>query len=426
MKHKGTIKTNKADPSHHTIEPFLSANPVLSSGSFLGGKTESPSLYDVSPPLITTSGRMAIALAIENTGIGPGDQVLIPGYHCSSMVTPIINVSGIPVFYKIKPDMRVDLADIQSKISKETKGLLVTHYFGITQPLSELRSLCDEQGLILIEDCAHAFFGEVEGSVVGSYGDYAIGSLMKFFPVFDGGCLVSSKHSLEKLELSSGGKGFELQSLINLLEIAFKHRKLILLKLLLFIPIAIKNNLWNWIKNTRKNKGKITQTAPAASCGGIDFDPKWIHVRGSLATRVLMKLLSSKRIVNRRKENYHFLLQLFSNATHCRPLFETISDSTVPYVFPLLVDNPDPIFYELRAKGLPLLRWEQLWTGVDATTCGISNHYSRHLIQIPCHQEFTKADLEYMATVIITGLSQSAPASGDSENTSTTNNKSGI
>jgi dTDP-4-amino-4,6-dideoxygalactose transaminase len=401
LSQNGVAISNHIESQPCLYKTGLSANPALSASAFLGGKTSSPQLLDVSKPLITTSGRMAIALVIEKEGIGPGDEVLIPGYHCNSMVTPIVNVGGIPVFYKILPNMDADLADIRSKLSDKTKGILVTHYFGFTQPLAVLRSLCDAHNLILIEDCAHAFFGQVNDRPVGSYGDYAIGSLMKFFPVFDGGCLVSSRHNLPPEILISGGRSFELQSMLNTLEISFTQNKLALLKWLLILPLALKTRIWNWIKVNRRNKGQTTRTAPAASCGGIDFDPRWIHVRGSLSTRLLLRCLSTNRIIQRRKDNYAYLSRRFSGSRMYQPLFQNLPEETVPYVFPLLVSTPDPYYYSLRSGGLPLLRWEQLWEGAEESNCETSNYYSRHLIQIPCHQEFTQTDLEYMASTII-------------------------
>jgi hypothetical protein len=189
--------------------------------------------------------------------------------------------------------------------------------------------------------------------------------------------------------------------MLNTLEISFTQNKLVLLKWLLILPLALKTRIWNWIKANRRNKGQTTRTAPAASCGGIDFDPRWIHVRGSLCTRLLLKCLSTNRIIQRRKDNYAYLSRRFSGSRMYQPLFQNLPEETVPYVFPLLVSTPDPYYYTLRSKGLPLLRWEQLWEGAEESNCETSNYYSRHLIQIPCHQEFTQTDLEYMASTII-------------------------
>jgi hypothetical protein len=69
-----------------------------------------------------------------------------------------------------------------------------------------------------------------------------------------------------------------------------------------------------------------------------------------------------------------------------------LPDEVVPYVFPLLVDNPDRSFLRLKMRGVPLFRWED----VDESACSTSAHYSRHLYQLPCHQELSAADLEWL------------------------------
>lgn len=343
---------------------------------------------------------MAIALALELGKIQAGDEVLIPAYQCSSMVSPVVHAGASPVFYKIQPDMTVDMEQIQEKLTRNTKALLATHYFGFAQRLPELRAFSDAHNLVLIEDCAHSFFGEVEGQPIGSYGDYAIGSLMKFFPVFDGGCLVSRRYDLAGQALVSGGKGFELQSLLNVLEKSFQFNRLTILKWLLFIPLSLKSQLWNWIKRDRQNRGISTQSAPVASGGGFDFDPEWIHTRSSYSTKMLIKTLSKAYIVSKRRKNFTFLVNSLQGFSTFRPLIRSLNETTVPYVFPLLVDNPDPGFYKLRSKGVPLMRWEVVWEGVNANTCQISHHYSRHLVQIPCHQSLTQKELEWMVQQI--------------------------
>ena len=80
--------------------------------------------------------------------------------------------------------------------------------------------------MILIEDCAHAFFGQVNGRPLGDYGDYAVASVRKFLPVFDGGYLLSSRHSLADVKLSSAGLRYQLKAIINIIEEAGAYRRL--------------------------------------------------------------------------------------------------------------------------------------------------------------------------------------------------------
>lgn len=380
--------------------PKIPPGPVLTANAFFGSDDKTANLLDVGQSLYLTSGRMAIALALELGKITRGDEVLVPAYHCSSMVAPILHAGALPTYYKILPDMSIDLDDVAKKLTRNTKALLATHYFGFMQDLPKLRAFCDEHGLLLIEDCAHAFFGEVNNLPVGSYGDYAIGSLMKFFPVFDGGCLVSNRHDLSGVTLHSGGKGFEFQSLLNNLEKSFQYGRLPVLKWLLILPLTMMSAVWRSVKNNRIKRGQSTKSAPVASGGGFDFDHEWIHTRSSRSTNLLIKTLPNSPLIEKRRNNYNYLADALRECSAYHPLKETLGTSTVPYVFPLYVENPDPGFYKLRSAGVPLMRWEFVSDGVDESTCQVSFLYSRHLIQIPCHQALDREEIDWMIDTI--------------------------
>lgn len=117
------------------------------------------------------------------------------------MVEPVIWTEAVPVFYRIHPDTSVDLDNIRQLLNEGARALMVTHYFGFPQDMAAIRQLCNEKGVILIEDCAHAFFGETNEQPIGTIGDYAIASASKFFPVYDGGLLASSDSSINDIKL---------------------------------------------------------------------------------------------------------------------------------------------------------------------------------------------------------------------------------
>src|SRR5215471_6124917 len=134
------------------------------------------------PPLdrdyaITSSGRKAIALILEDCGLKPSDEVLVTTTfnkpNVSSCVTSMI-------FNYCKPS-RV--------LSDSTGAVLIIHEFGVPHPqIAQLRSLCHERQFPLIEDCAHAVDSRwPDGPIVGSVGDYVIYSLSKLFPITSGG-----------------------------------------------------------------------------------------------------------------------------------------------------------------------------------------------------------------------------------------------
>ncbi|MBC7584827.1 MAG: DegT/DnrJ/EryC1/StrS aminotransferase family protein [Tardiphaga sp.] len=378
--------------------------PVLSFSAFgARGRHHMPSVLDSGPAKFVTSGRVAIALALKEMQIGAGHTVLVPSYHCASMVEPVIWSGAKPLFYRIKADTSVDLDDVAAKLDPSVKVLMATNYFGFPQDLTTLRAFCDTHGLKLLEDCAHSFLGEHRGKPVGSFGDYAIASSMKFFPVYEGGCLVSSRHSLKGIRLSSAGVGFEAKSAFNALEKGFEYRRMGLVRALLAVPMALKNFIWGQVKT--RGSSENNTLGPGASDGGFGFEEKWLHKRCSWFSRCVILTVSRARVGEQRRKNYRLLEDAVKGIPGCRPLYPTLPDGVFPWVFPLLTDNPQPIFSELKNAGVPVIRFgEFLWPGVDASVCANSVDLSKRVLQFACHQELRPAELEWMLAKIKASL----------------------
>lgn len=378
----------------------IPTQPVLSFDAFLGGGLRHvPSVLDAGPAKFVTSGRVAIALALKEMQVGAGHKVLVPSYHCPAMVEPVIWSGAEPLFYRINADTSVDLADVAAKLDPSVKVLLATNYFGFPQQLTVLRTFCDTHGLKLLEDCAHSFLGEYQGKSVGSFGDYAIASSMKFFPVYEGGCLVSSRHSLKNIHIGSAGFGFEAKSAFNSLEKGFEYKRMGLAKAVLALPMALKNFLWGQVKTRAPSENYAL--GPGASDGGFGFEEKWLHKSCSWFSRYLIRTVSRTRMGARRRENYLLLQEAVKGLPGCRPLFPVLPDGVFPWVFPLLTDNPQPIFNELKLAAVPVIRFgEFLWPGVDAGVCANSVDLSKRVLQFPCHQELLRDELDWMIGMI--------------------------
>jgi len=142
------------------------------------------------------SARYALAAAIEALGLSAGDEILVPSYNCGSEVDPILHLNVKPVFYRIGRDLLVDFDDLRSKITDGVKAILATHFLGFPQPIEEIKSICTERKVFLVEDCAHAFLSAKNGNYLGSYGDAAIFSLLKTLPVPNGGILTLNNDRL--------------------------------------------------------------------------------------------------------------------------------------------------------------------------------------------------------------------------------------
>jgi len=385
-----------------STRPRIPLVPVLSGASFRAVRGASlPSVLDAPQVRLVTSGRIALALALRELGVGEGDSVLLPAYHSMSMVPPVLWRKAVPRFYRVDAGARANLEDIAALCDASVKVLVATHYFGFPQDLAALRTLCDARGIALVEDCAHAFFGEYQGRPLGSHGDYAIASSMKFFPMYEGGALVSARHSLDKVALHSAGKGFEAKVVLNTLEHSFRYGRLPAIRAMMALPLRAKDLLWRRIKAQRP-VAAASALAPGSSDSDFSFDPRWLDKRSSRFARWLLRRVARDRIVARRRSNYQRLQQALDGLPGCRPLHPVLPDGVCPWLFPLLVDDAESVFARIRQRGLPVVRFaDTLWPGVDAERCPDSAYLSRHVLAFPCHQELKEQEFDWMRARLV-------------------------
>ena len=389
------LTTNDIKPPGRPRVPLA---PVLSRSSFATAPAKRPaSVLDVGAMRQVTSGRIAIALALREMGIGAGHSVLVPAYHSMSMVAPVLACGARAVFYKVGADAAVDLVDIAARLDPTVKAIMVTSYFGFPQAWDALRVFCDSHALMLLEDCAHCFFGEYAGQSVGSWGDYAIASSMKFFPIYEGGCLVSARHRLTTPQPLPAGTGFEAKAALNALENSFAYARLPWVRAALWLPMQLKAALW-------RKRGDAPALAPSSSDSSFEFDPRWLDKRSSLFSRLVVKHASHARIVALRRAHYRHLELALAGLPGCRPLFASLPDGVCPWMFPLVVDQPEPLFERLHAAGVPMTRFaETLWPGVDSGMCA---DLPRRVLAFPVHQELRADELAWMTGAICAALAQ--------------------
>jgi dTDP-4-amino-4,6-dideoxygalactose transaminase len=377
--------------------PDASVKPILSLSDFLHRpRARIPSVLDAGNVIHLTTGRVAIALALESLGLAPGDKVLVPAYHCASMIMPLNRVAAEPVYYRIRDDLSVDLDDIAAKIDGRAKALMVTHYFGFPQDMPRIREFCDDRGLALIEDCAHSFFGRIGGRPIGSFGDFAIGSQRKFFPVFDGGCLVSRSVSATAITTREQPTGANLNAVLTLCTDAIGFGRLPALRPFV-VGLKAVRNLTRGVPPEPDDAAAGASGNPANdNSGGFDeFDGAWMDKKPMLVSRAVLASFSKGHVIARRRENYRSLLSALGDLPGCRPQFPDLPDEVVPYMFPIWIDDLATIFPCLEDAAVPMQRFGQfLAPGIDEKVCAVSAQRSHHSVQLPCHQALSDAELD--------------------------------
>ena len=341
---------------------------------------------------LTVSGRTAILHALAWLGVRRGDRVLVPTYHCPTMIEPVVLRGAEPVFYPIAEDGTPDLPFLRGFDCTGAKVMLAAHFFGLPQDLSAVRTFCDERGLRLIEDCAHAFFGRSHAAPVGAMGDVAIASLPKFFPVVEGGCLVT--RGAPQSALAAPGWLHEVRAAWDSFEIAAATGRLGALGAGVRALTRAKNR-WRQRARVQATGAPARQDSPYRTIDAARAD----H-RAARFVRWIVTSADAHRIASARRRNYLRFAEAFAHAPSLRPLFPALPAGAAPYVFPLRVDVPEPLYQRVRARGVPLYRWDILWPETPALAADAGRDWSTHVFQLACHQDMSEADVDAVAAAI--------------------------
>lgn len=141
------------------------------------------------------NGTVTLEVALSVLGIGPGDEVIVPAISFISTATAVSRVGATPVFVDIsEASFNIDPRSIALAITEKTKAVLIVHFGGIPCDMLAITELCRKQGLLLIEDAAHAHGSEWNGLRLGSFGIASSFSFQngKVLCCGEGGMLVSS------------------------------------------------------------------------------------------------------------------------------------------------------------------------------------------------------------------------------------------
>ena len=119
-------------------------------------------------------GRVALCALLRATGVQPGDEVVLQAFTCLAVPAPIVGLGARPVYVDVDRDTySFDLDDLERKLSKRTRAIIVQHTFGIPARLGEVLCLARRYGAKVIEDCAHACGSTYEKRQIGQFGDAA-------------------------------------------------------------------------------------------------------------------------------------------------------------------------------------------------------------------------------------------------------------
>jgi len=189
---------------------------VLKSGRLsLGPKTKEfeelmAEYVGVKYAVAVSSGTTALHTIVRALGIGEGDEVLVPSFTFCASMNVILYERAIPVFVDIEPETyNLDPEDLERKITKRTKAIMVVDVFGHPAEWDEILKIADKYNLKVIDDSCEALGAEYKGKKIGQFGS---ASAFAFYPnkqitTGEGGIIVTDDENIAKVARSLRNQG---------------------------------------------------------------------------------------------------------------------------------------------------------------------------------------------------------------------------
>jgi len=142
------------------------------------------------------SGRASLMAVLKSLDIK--GEVLMQAFTCNAASNPV-KWSGLkPVYVDVSDGFNMDPEDLRRKITSESRVVMVQHTFGFSAKIDEIKKICQENNLILIEDAAHALGAEYNNQKIGTFGKAAFFSFSrdKIISSVYGGMVVTNDDEL--------------------------------------------------------------------------------------------------------------------------------------------------------------------------------------------------------------------------------------
>ncbi len=156
--------------------------------------------FDINHAQLVSSGTAAVSMALAASGIGTGDEVIMPSFTFVASFEAIMMTGATPVIVDIDDTLTLDIAAVEAAITPNTKAVMPVHMCGSMANLDALKSICKQYNLVLIEDACQAIGGTYKGKVLGTIGDLGCFSFdfVKTVTCGEGGGVITNNETYAK------------------------------------------------------------------------------------------------------------------------------------------------------------------------------------------------------------------------------------
>ena len=196
------------------INNCISNNWISSSGGYvLNLEKKFASIFKSKNLILCSSGTAALHLALLSLGIKRGDEVIIPDLTFAAVINTIIQVGAKPVIVDVdKETWNIDFQEINKKISKKTKAIIVVHLFGNVCDIKKLKKILKIKKIKIIEDCAEAIGSKINKKFCGTEGDISTFSFFgnKTITTGEGGMLIFKNKIIKERAMLFRNHGMDI------------------------------------------------------------------------------------------------------------------------------------------------------------------------------------------------------------------------
>ncbi len=143
--------------------------------------------------LAVNSCTSALISALVACGVGPGHEVIVPGYTFFASCAAVIAAKAIPIIAEVDDSLTLDPADFEAKITPRTKAVIPVHMRGVPCDMDPIMEIARKHDLAVVEDVAQAAGGSYHGKHLGTFGDCGAFSLQyhKIITTGEGGVVTT-------------------------------------------------------------------------------------------------------------------------------------------------------------------------------------------------------------------------------------------
>lgn len=344
-------------------------------------------------------GRIALYALLNALGIGEGDEVIVPGYTCWVVPGPVLFTGATPIYADIEPEhCLVPVEKIAEAITPRTKAIMVQHTYGFAAPVVETCQLAKGRGIIVIEDCCHAFGSRLDGKLLGTFGDASFfsGQWNKPFSTGLGGLVLAKDEKLaenvrqqqESYPLPSRKSAFMLAAQLAVYE-TFIYPS----------TTALATRLFRWMTKRGLVVGSYDPSEFAPTLPP-DYAHKPSPVQCRLGRREIGRMGANVR--KRQHATQRYLDELPALGYQVPTIPSNWDTLVVRY--PLRVANKEEVLEKSARYGVEIGSWFECPLHPHETdhaayqytygSCPVSERAAREIVNLPTHRRVSDRDID--------------------------------